>query len=49
MDEIRVSKIVRYTANFTAPTTSFTTNDPNNFLHIKSDTTNGSTTFVDTS
>jgi hypothetical protein len=46
MDEIRVSKIARYTSGFTAPTTVFT-NDSNTLLLIHADGTNGSTTFTD--
>ena len=48
LDEIRVSKVARYTSNFTPSTTAF--NDDNNtILLIHSDTTNNSTTFTDSS
>lgn len=46
MDEIRVSNIARYTANFTAPTAAFT-NDANTLLLIHCDGTNASTVFRD--
>ena len=48
MDEVRISNSARYTSNFT-PDTSVFSNDSNTILLIQSDTTNGSTTFVDTS
>jgi hypothetical protein len=48
MDEIRISNTARYTSNFTPQTTPFTT-DANTKLLIHSDTTNGSTTFTDSS
>jgi hypothetical protein len=48
IDSVRVSKGARYTANFTVPDADFT-NDANTLLLIKSDTTNGSTTFTDSS
>lgn len=46
LDEIRISNIMRYTANFTPPTAAFT-NDANTLLLIHADGTNGSTTFTD--
>lgn len=46
LDEIRVSNIARYTANFTAPTARFV-NDSNTLVLIHADGTNGSTTFTD--
>jgi hypothetical protein len=46
MDEIRISKIARYTSNFT-PTTSAFTNDTDTLLLIHADGTNGSTVFTD--
>ena len=46
MDEIRVSKTARYTANFTAPTTPFT-NDSNTILLCHFDGTDASTVFLD--
>jgi hypothetical protein len=46
LDEIRVSKIARYTSNFTPSTTAFT-NDENTLLLIHADGTNNSTTFTD--
>jgi hypothetical protein len=48
IDEIRISDKARYTSNFTAPTAAFS-NDANTLLLIHSDTSNGSTTFVDSS
>jgi len=48
VDELRVSKIVRYTSNFT-PYTSALTEDSNTTLLIHSDTDNNSTTFTDSS
>lgn len=45
-DEIRWSKVARYTANFTVPTQPFV-NDDNTLLLIHADGTNGSTTFTD--
>jgi len=48
LDEIRLSNSARYTSNFTAPTTAFTA-DSNTILLIHSDTTDGSTTFTDSS
>ncbi len=54
MDEIRVSDVPRWTAAFTPPTESYTTppnygNDDYTVFLLQSDTTNGSTTFVDAS
>jgi hypothetical protein len=46
MDEIRVSSIARYDANFTPSTVPFVY-DANTLLLIHSDDTNGSTTFID--
>jgi hypothetical protein len=46
MDEIRVSKSARYSANFT-PTTSAFSNDANTLLLIHADGANNSTTFTD--
>ena len=48
IDEVRISRTARYTAAFTAPTAIFTT-DSDTLLLVHSDTTNGSTTFVDDS
>ena len=48
MDEIRISNKDRYPVNFT-PTTSAFSNDEHTLLLIHSDTTNNSTTFVDSS
>jgi len=48
LDEIRLSNSARYTSNFTAPTTTITS-DSNTILLIHSDTTDGSTTFTDSS
>jgi len=48
LDEIRVSSTARYTSNFTPSTSAFTT-DADTELLIHSDTTNGSTTFTDSS
>ena len=48
MDEIRISNTARYTSSFTPSTTAFT-DDSNTLLLIHSDTTNGSTTFTDSS
>ena len=48
MDEIRISKVARYTSNFTPPTTAFKSDSDTVFL-LHSDTTNGSTTFIDSS
>jgi len=46
VDEVRVSKNVRYTANFTPSAYSFTS-DANTLLLMHADGTNGSTTFTD--
>jgi hypothetical protein len=46
MDEIRVSNIARYTANFTAPTAAFT-NDANTLLLVHCNGADASTTFTD--
>lgn len=46
MDEFRISKVARYTANFTAPTAAFT-NDADTLLLLHMDGTNNSTTFTD--
>ena len=46
MDEIRVSDIVRYTANFTPQTIAFT-NDANTQLLLHCDGANGTTSFPD--
>ena len=48
LDEIRISNIARYTADFTPDTTAFTS-DANTLLLIHSNTTMGSTTFTDSS
>jgi hypothetical protein len=48
VDELRVSKIDRYTSNFT-PYTAALTEDSNTTLLIHSDTDNNSTTFTDSS
>ena len=48
LDEIRISNVARYTSNFT-PSTSHFTSDANTILLIQSDTSDGSTTFVDSS
>jgi len=48
IDEIRWSNSARYTSSFTPSTTAFTT-DANTLLLLHSDTTNGSTTFTDSS
>ena len=48
VDELRVSKTVRYTSNFT-PYTAALTEDSNTTLLIHSDTDNNSTTFSDSS
>ena len=46
MDEIRISNLARYTANFT-PSGSAFTNDADTLLLMHCNGTNGSTTFVD--
>lgn len=46
MDEIRVSNIARYTANYTPATQPFT-NDVNTLLLVHCDGSNGSTVFID--
>ena len=46
MDEIRISNIARYTANFTPSTTPFQ-NDSNTLLLLHMDGTDGSTVFTD--
>jgi hypothetical protein len=46
VDEVRISKIARYTAGFT-PTTSAFTNDANTLLLLHCDGANNSTTFTD--
>jgi hypothetical protein len=46
VDEIRISKIRRYTENFTAPTAAFT-NDSDTLLLIHCNGTDASTTFTD--
>lgn len=46
IDEVRISKIARYTAGFTSPTAAFT-NDANTLFLMHANGTNGSTTFTD--
>lgn len=46
IDEVRISKTARYTANFTAPTAAFT-NDSDTLLLMHANGTNGSTDFID--
>jgi hypothetical protein len=48
IDEIRISNSARYTSNFTPATTAFS-NDSNTTLLIHSNTSNASTTFLDSS
>ena len=48
MDEYRISNVARYHGDFTPSTTAFTS-DSNTLLLIQSDTSNGSTTFTDSS
>ena len=48
LDEIRISNIARYTSNFT-PTTSIFSDDNNTRLLIHSDSTDGNTSFTDSS
>lgn len=46
IDEFRISKVARYTANFTAPTAAFV-DDLDTLLLVHADGSNGSTSFVD--
>ena len=46
IDEVRISKIARYSSGF-SPSTSAFTNDDNTLLLVHADGTNGSTTFTD--
>ena len=46
VDELRLSKTARYTANFTAPTSAFT-NDSNTVLLVHFEGADGTTTFTD--
>ena len=48
LDEIRISNIARYTSNFTPPTAIFS-DDEHTRLLIHSDSTDGNTTFTDSS
>ena len=48
LDEFRISNKARYTSSFTPSTTAFS-NDANTLLLIHSDTSNGSTQFIDDS
>ena len=48
VDEVRISNKARYVSNFTPSTTAFS-NDGDTILLIHSNTSNGSTTFVDSS
>lgn len=46
LDEVRISKVARYTSNFTAPTAAFT-NDNDTVLLIHANGTDASTVFTD--
>jgi hypothetical protein len=49
IDEFRVSNTVRWATTFTPPTSEYDNPDSNTKLLIRSDTTDGSTTFTDSS